>query len=111
MIKINSFYSQQELDRYYDFLLRKKPSIVKTNGKGTAMVTLLNRLPKKNSQKIEIKDVYELLTMDFTKLKRFCDSLATDNKIYKKLIKQHFIPNLASSSENNQMFWNFSFKR
>ena len=88
MIKINSFYSQQELDRYYDFVLRKKPSIVKTNGKGTAMVTLLNRLPKKNSQKIEIKDVYELLTMDFTKLKRFCDSLATDNKIYKKLIKQ-----------------------
>ena len=88
MIKINSFYSQQELDRYYDFVLRKKPSIVKTNGKGTAMVTLLNKLPKKNSQKIKIKDVYELLTMDFTKLKRFCDSLATDNEKYKKLIKQ-----------------------
>lgn len=88
MIKINSFYSQQELDRYYDFVLRKKPSIVKTKGKGTAMVTLLNKLPKKNSQKIEIKDVYELLTMDFTKLKKFCDSLATDNEKYKKLIKQ-----------------------
>ena len=54
MIKINSFYSQQELDRYYDFVLKKKPSIVKTNGKGTAMVTLLNKLPKKNSQKIKI---------------------------------------------------------
>ncbi|MDN5025147.1 hypothetical protein PCY08_06790 [Streptococcus sp. SO4] len=88
MIKINSFYNQQELDRYYDFVLKKKPSIVKTNGKGTAMVTLLNKLPKKNSQKIKIKDVYELLTMDFTKLKSFCDSLATDNKRYKKLIKQ-----------------------
>lgn len=88
MIKINSFYSQQELYRYYNFVLKKKPSIVKTNGKGTAMISLLNQLPQKKSPQIKIGSFYELLTMNFSDLQKFCDSLATDKPRYKNLLKQ-----------------------
>ena len=84
MIKINSFYSKRELDRYYNFVLKNKPSIVKS--RGAAVLTLLNRLPQKQSPKIKIESVYELLTMDFAKLKKFYDSLATNRSTYKYLI-------------------------
>ena len=76
MIKINSFYSKRELERYYNFVLNNKPSIVKS--RGAVVLTLLNRLPQKQSPKIKIESVYELLTMDFAKLKKFYDSLATN---------------------------------
>lgn len=84
MIKINSFYSKQELDRYYNFVLKNKPSIV--NSKGATVLTLLNRLPQRQFPKIKIESFYELLTMDFAKLKKFCDSLATNRSTYKYLI-------------------------
>ena len=84
MIKINSFYSKRELERYYNFVLNNKPSIVKS--RGAVVLTLLNRLPQKQSPKIKIESVYELLTMDFAKLKKFYDSLATNRSTYKYLI-------------------------
>ena len=86
MIKINSFYNKSELDRYYNFVLRNKPSIVKS--KGAAVVSLLNRLPQKKKHKIKIANFYELLTMDFSKLQEFCDSLATNRATYKELINK-----------------------
>lgn len=86
MIKIDNFYSPKELKRYYDFVLSQKPSIVTKKGKGTAIVSLLNSLPQNANPKIKIASFYELLTMNFSELKKFCDSLATESTTYKKLI-------------------------
>lgn len=80
MIKITRFYNSDEIERYYNFLISK--NIKKL---GEKIVSLLNKLPKKENEnnKLKFKD---LITMDFPTLKRYCNSLDTVNPRYNKII-------------------------
>ena len=84
MIKITNFYSEEEVERYYQFLIDRKPkkksgdTLIpdrKINEVGNEIVEFLKRLPRDNTE--EISDFKELITMSFSKLKKFKNSLGT----------------------------------
>lgn len=100
MIKITKYYSEQEINRYYQFLLARNPEkkvangtvIEKIDSVGNKVVELLNKLPKKNRGSETISDFKELITMNFSKLKKFYSSLNLNNEDYIDII----------NDENNQ---------
>lgn len=92
MIKITNFYSEEEIERYYQFLIARKPkkksgdtliSDRKINEVGNEIVEFLKKLPRNNTE--EISDFKELITMSFSKLKNFKNSLRTEDSSYKQL--------------------------
>lgn len=92
MIKITNFYSEQEIERYYQFLIDRNPtkksgnSIIpdrKINEVGNDIVELFNKLLPNNTEKIS--DFKELITMSFPKLKEFHSSLKTEDSAYLQL--------------------------
>ena len=99
MIKITNFYSEEEIERYYQFLIAKKPkkksgdtwiSDRKINEVGIKIVEFLNKLPRNDTE--EISDFKELITMSSSKLKKFHSPLKQKiqliyNYIMMKVIK------------------------
>lgn len=94
MIKITNFYSPEEIERYYQFLISRKPknksgdtaiSDKTINEVGNDIVSLLNELLKKNREK-EILDFHELITMSFSELKKFHNFLKIHESNYKELL-------------------------
>lgn len=92
MIKITNFYSDAERERYYKFLINKKPKKKsgdafiydrKINEVGDEIVEFLKKLPRNNTE--EISDFKELITMSFPKLKEFYNSLQTEDSSYRQL--------------------------
>ena len=92
MIKITNFYSEEEIERYYQFLIAKKPkkksgdtwiSDRKINEVGIKIVEFLNKLPRNDTE--EISDFKELITMSSSKLKKFHSSLKTEDSAYLQL--------------------------
>lgn len=47
MIRITKFYSQNELERYYDYILSQNSRFLKSNGLGIFIVNLLNEILEK----------------------------------------------------------------
>lgn len=95
MIKITNFYSEEEIERYYQFLIARKPkkksgdtwiSDRKINEVGNEIVELLKKMPRNNTDNTEeISDFKELITMSFSKLKKFKNSLRTEDSYYQQL--------------------------
>ena len=90
MIKISNFYSEEEIERYYQFLIDRKPmkksggsliSDEKISEVGDKVVEFLKKLSPNNSE--EISDFKELITMSFPKLKKFQNSLQTEDLSYR----------------------------
>lgn len=90
MIKISNFYSEEEIERYYQFLIDRKPmkksggsliSDEKISEVGDKVVEFLKKLSPNNSE--EISDFKELITMSFPKLKKFQNSLQTEDFSYR----------------------------
>ena len=79
MIKITNFYSEEEIERYYQFLIDRNPKR-KINEVGDEIVEFLNKLLRKDTE--EISDFKELITMSFPKLKKVYNSLPTEDSLY-----------------------------
>ena len=88
MIRITNFYDDPELNRYYEFITSRRPKDQDISVIGDKIVKLINRLPRKHSNGEKISDFEELLTMDFSKLKKFYNSLDIHSAKYKKIIKR-----------------------
>ena len=96
MIKITNFYSEEEIERYYQFLIDRNPkkkfedtwkSDRKIGDVGKDIVEFLKKLPRNNTE--EISNFKELITMSFPKLKKFYNSLRKEDSSYKQLYKSN----------------------
>ncbi len=85
MIKITNFYSEEEIERYYQFLMSKESK--KIDKVGNEIVSFLNELLKENKEK-EISDFRQLITMSFAELKNLHNLLKINKSGYERLLEK-----------------------
>lgn len=87
MIRITKFYSQNELERYYDYILSQNSRFLKPNGMGIFIVNLLNEILEKQGKPKMVEDFKNLITMPFVELKTLHDSINIKSTVFKDIVE------------------------